>query len=166
MNQNLFRQLDCLQQTYTCLAQPFLFFATEAISSGSRVLSRAKNYTHTADGNSMNRVLTALACLTLLLVSVPLTSAQAPTAAVSMTCDQNVHEFTDSLTNQSIVVVCTVNNPTTYQEKISIKKNCQFRYLVHMVQEGMIEIMKNMVMIIQLDLLDGQNKEILMLSFS
>jgi len=67
----------------------------------------------------MNRVLSALACLTLLLVSVPLTSAQAPTAAVSMTCDQNVHEFTDSLTNQSIVVVCTVSNPTTYQERIS-----------------------------------------------
>ena len=67
----------------------------------------------------MNKVLTALACLTLLLVSVPLASAQAPTAAVSMTCDQNVHEFTDSLTNQSIVVVCTVSNPTTYQEKIS-----------------------------------------------
>ena len=67
----------------------------------------------------MNRVLTALACLTLLLVSVPLTSAQAPTAAVSITCDESVHEFTDSLTNQSIVVVCTVSNPTTYQEKIS-----------------------------------------------
>ena len=67
----------------------------------------------------MNRVLTALTCLTLLLVSVPLTSAQAPTAAVSMSCDQNVHEFTDSLTNQSIVVVCTVSNPTTYEEKIS-----------------------------------------------
>ena len=67
----------------------------------------------------MNRVLTALACLTLLLVSAPLTSAQAPTAAVSMTCDQNIHEFTDSLTNQSIVVVCTVSNPTTYQERIS-----------------------------------------------
>ena len=84
-----------------------------------RVLNRAKNYTHTADGTLMNRVLTALACLTLLLVSVPLTSAQAPTAAISMTCDQKVHEFTDSLTNQSIVVVCTVSNPTTYQEKIS-----------------------------------------------
>ena len=67
----------------------------------------------------MNRVFTVLACLTLLLVSAPLTSAQVPTAAVSMTCDQNVHEFTDSLTNQSIVVVCTVSNPTTYQEKIS-----------------------------------------------
>ena len=67
----------------------------------------------------MNRVFTALACLTLLLVSVPLTSAQAPNAAVSMICNQNVHEFTDSLTNQSIVVVCTVSNPTTYQEKIS-----------------------------------------------
>ena len=67
----------------------------------------------------MNRVLTVLACLTLLLVSAPLTSAQAPTAAVSMTCDQNVHQFTDSLTNQSIFVVCTVSNPTTYQEKIS-----------------------------------------------
>ena len=67
----------------------------------------------------MNRVLTALACFTLLLVSVPLTSAQAPSAAISMTCDQSVHEFTDSLTNQSIVIVCTVINPTTYQEKIS-----------------------------------------------
>ena len=67
----------------------------------------------------MNRVFTVLACLTLLLVSAPLTSAQVPTAAVSMTCDQNVHEFTDSLTNQSILVVCTVSNPTTYQEKIS-----------------------------------------------
>lgn len=67
----------------------------------------------------MNRALTALACLTLLLVSVPLTSAQAPTAAVSITCDESVHEFTDSLTNQSIVVVCTVSNPTSYQEKIS-----------------------------------------------
>ena len=67
----------------------------------------------------MNRVLTALACLTLLLVSVPLTSAQTPTAAVSITCDQTVHEFTDSLTSQSIVIVCTVSNPTTYQEKIS-----------------------------------------------
>ena len=67
----------------------------------------------------MNRVLTVIACLTLLLVSVPLTSAQTPTAAVSMTCDQSVHEFTDSLTTQSIVVVCTVSNPTTYQEKIS-----------------------------------------------
>ena len=67
----------------------------------------------------MNRVLTALACLTLLLVSVPITSAQVPPAAVSMTCDQSVHEFTDSLTNQSIVVVCTVSNPTSYEEKIS-----------------------------------------------
>ena len=86
---------------------------------GRRFLNWAKNYTHTADGISMNRVLTALACLTLLLVSVPLTSAQAPTAAISMTCDQSVHEFTDSLTNQSIVIVCTVSNPTTYQEKIS-----------------------------------------------
>ena len=86
---------------------------------GRRFLNWAKNYTHTADGISMNRVLTALACLALLLVSVPLTSAQAPTAAISMTCDQSVHEFTDSLTNQSIVIVCTVSNPTTYQEKIS-----------------------------------------------
>ena len=67
----------------------------------------------------MNRVLTALACLTLLLVSVPLTSAQVPTAAVSITCDESVHEFTDSLTNQFIVVVCSVSNPTAYQEKIS-----------------------------------------------
>lgn len=71
----------------------------------------------------MNRVLTVLACLTLLLVSVPLTSAQVPTAAISMTCDQNVHEFTDSLTNQSIVVVCTVSNPTSYQEKISFSSS-------------------------------------------
>ena len=71
----------------------------------------------------MNRVLTALACLTLLLVSVPPTSAQAPTAAVSMTCDQSIHEFTDSLTNQSIVVVCTVSNPTSYQEKISFSSD-------------------------------------------
>ncbi|MDB4758349.1 peptidylprolyl isomerase [Candidatus Poseidoniaceae archaeon] len=101
----------------------FLFVATEAISFGSRVLSRAKNYTHTADGISMNRVLTALACLTLLLVSVPLTSAQAPTAAVSMTCDQGVHEFTDSLSNQSIIIECTVSNPTTYQEKISFSSD-------------------------------------------
>ena len=66
----------------------------------------------------MNRVLTVLACLTLLLVSAPLTSAQTPTAAVSLTCVGN-YEFNDSLVNQSIVVVCTVNNPTTYQEKIS-----------------------------------------------
>ena len=71
----------------------------------------------------MNRVLTVLACLTLLLVSVPLTSAQVPTAAISMTCDQNVHEFTDSLTNQSIVVACTVSNPTSYQEKISFSSS-------------------------------------------
>jgi cyclophilin family peptidyl-prolyl cis-trans isomerase len=67
----------------------------------------------------MNRVLTVLACLTLLLVSTPLSSAQAPTAAVSLTCEQSIYEFTDSLTNQSIVVTCTVSNPTTWQEKIS-----------------------------------------------
>ena len=67
----------------------------------------------------MNRVLAVLSCLTLLLVSAPLTSAQVPSAAVSITCDQSIHEFTDSLTNQSIVVVCMVSNPTTYQEKIS-----------------------------------------------
>ena len=89
------------------------------MSSGILVLNRAKDYTRIADGEPVNRILTALACLTLLLVSVPLTSAQAPTAAVSMTCDQSIHEFTDSLTNQSIVVECTVSNPTTYQEKIS-----------------------------------------------
>ena len=71
----------------------------------------------------MNRVLPALACLTLLLVSVPLTTAQMPTASVSITCDQNVHEFTDSLTNQSIVAVCTVTNPTAYQEKISFSSD-------------------------------------------
>ena len=71
----------------------------------------------------MNRVLTALACLTLLLVSVPLTSAQAPTAAVSIACDESVHEFTDSLTNQSIVIECFVSNPTTYQEKISFSSD-------------------------------------------
>ena len=86
---------------------------------GRRFMNRAKNYTRTANGFSMNRVLSALACLTLLLVSVPITTAQAPSAAISMTCDQSVHEFTDSLTNQSIVIVCTVSNPTTYQEKIS-----------------------------------------------
>ena len=89
------------------------------VSLGRRFLNWAKDYTHTSDGISMNRVLTALACLTLLLVSVPLTSAQAPTAAISMTCDQSVHDFSDSLTNQSIVVVCTVSNPTAYQERIS-----------------------------------------------
>ena len=89
------------------------------MSSEMRVLNRAKNYTYTACSVSMNRVFTALACLTLLLVSVPLASAQIPTAAVSMACDESVHEFTDSLTNQSIVIECTVSNPTTYQEKIS-----------------------------------------------
>ena len=67
----------------------------------------------------MNRVFTVLACLALLLVSAPLISAQTPTAEVSITCDQNVHEFTDSLTNQSIEIACNVKNPTTYQEKIS-----------------------------------------------
>ena len=71
----------------------------------------------------MNRVLTALACLTLLLVSVPFTTAQLPTASVSITCDQSIHEFTDSLTNQSIVAVCTVTNPTAYQEKISFSSD-------------------------------------------
>ena len=71
----------------------------------------------------MNRVLTVLACLTLLLVSTPLASAQTPTAAVSITCEQSIHEFTDSLTNQSIIVTCTVNNPTTYQEKISFSSD-------------------------------------------
>jgi cyclophilin family peptidyl-prolyl cis-trans isomerase len=71
----------------------------------------------------MNRVLTALACLTLLLVSVPFTTAQLPTASVSITCDQSIHEFTDSLTNQSIEVVCTVSNPTAYQEKISFSSD-------------------------------------------
>ena len=86
---------------------------------GRRFMNRAKNYTRTANGFSMNRVLSALACLTILLVSVPITTAQAPSAAISMTCDQSVHEFTDSLTIQSIVVVCTVSNPTSYQEKIS-----------------------------------------------
>ena len=83
------------------------------------VLSLAKNYTFTVDGTSMNKVLTALASLTLLLVSAPLATAQIPTAAVSLTCDQSIGEFTDSLTNQSIIVVCTVSNPTTYEEKIS-----------------------------------------------
>lgn len=85
----------------------------------------------------MNRVLTVLACLTLLLVSAPLSSAQAPTAAVSMTCDQNVHEFTDSLTNQSIVVVCTVSNPTTYQERISFSSgSSEFGVLAEEVYIG------------------------------
>jgi cyclophilin family peptidyl-prolyl cis-trans isomerase len=93
------------------------------MSSGIRVLNRAKNYTYKANRISMNRVLTALACLTLLLVSVPFTTAQMPTASVSITCDQNVHEFTDSLTNQSIVAVCTVTNPTAYQEKISFSSD-------------------------------------------
>lgn len=55
----------------------------------------------------------------LLLISVPLATAQAPTAAISISCEDLEYEFTDSLTNQSIVVVCTVSNPTTYQEKIS-----------------------------------------------
>ena len=82
------------------------------------VVNRAKNYTYKVDSISMNRVITALACLTLLLVSVPLTTAQLPTASVSITCDQSIHEFTDSLTNQSIVAVCTVTNPTAYEEKI------------------------------------------------
>ena len=67
----------------------------------------------------MNRVFSTLACLTLLLVSVPLTAAQIPTASVSITCDQSIGEFSDSLTNQSIVIVCTVSNPTQYEEKIS-----------------------------------------------
>ena len=93
------------------------------MSSGIRVLNRAKNYTYKANRISMNRVLTALACLTLLLVSVPFTTAQLPTASVSITCDQSIHEFTDSLTNQSIEVVCTVSNPTAYQEKISFSSD-------------------------------------------
>ena len=76
---------------------------SKPMSSGIGVLNRAKNYTYKANRISMNRVLTALACLTLLLVSVPLTTAQLPTASVSITCDQSIHEFTDSLTNQSIV---------------------------------------------------------------
>ncbi|MDB2540123.1 peptidylprolyl isomerase [Candidatus Poseidoniales archaeon] len=88
------------------------------MSSGIGVLNRAKNYTYKANRISMNRVLTALACLTLLLVSVPLTTAQLPTASVSITCDQSIHEFTDSLTNKSIVVMCTVTNPTAYEEMI------------------------------------------------
>ena len=69
----------------------------------------------------MNKILTALSFISLLLVSVPLSTAQQaiPTATVSLTCDQSVNEFTDSLTNQSIVVVCTVSNPTSYEENIT-----------------------------------------------
>jgi len=83
------------------------------------VLKWAKNYTHIVDGISMNRVFCALTCLGLMLVSFPLATAQIPTASVSINCDQSIGEFTDSLTNQSIVVVCTVSNPTAYEEKIS-----------------------------------------------
>ena len=67
----------------------------------------------------MNRFLTALACLTLLLSSIPFSSAQMQSPEVSITCDQSIQEFTDSLTNQSIEVVCEVGNPTSYQQKIS-----------------------------------------------
>ena len=67
----------------------------------------------------MNKILTVLASFTLLLVSAPLATAQIPSASVSLTCDQSIGEFTDSLTNQSIVIVCTVSNPTAYEEKIS-----------------------------------------------
>jgi cyclophilin family peptidyl-prolyl cis-trans isomerase len=81
--------------------------------------ARANNYTQNQCSDAMNRLNPLIACLMLLLVSVPLVSAQVPTASVAISCDSNVHEFTDSLTNQSILVACTVSNPTTYQEKIS-----------------------------------------------
>ena len=93
------------------------------------ILNWANNYTHIVDGTPMNRVFCALTCLTLMLVSVPLTTAQTPipTASVSINCQQSIGEFTDSLTNESIVVVCEVSNPTSYEEKISFSSgNSEF----------------------------------------
>lgn len=62
---------------------------------------------------TMKRVFVGIMILVLLL---PATSAQTPTAAVSISCD----EILENVPIGNVTILCTVTNPTAYIEKVSI----------------------------------------------
>lgn len=63
-----------------------------------------------------------------LMANMPV-SAQAPTAAISLSCPDFEFDYiyNENISNESpiSVVTCIANNPTTYQEKISIQVNTE-----------------------------------------
>jgi len=72
----------------------------------------------------MKHVLVGIVILALLL---PTTSAQTPTAAVSISCD----ELVEDVPRGNITILCTVTNPTAYIERVSIEVTGEIQSLTH-----------------------------------
>ena len=72
----------------------------------------------------MRKALSLAMVFLLLGFFLPSGNAQvSPFAAVSIDCDDQIYEFQDSLTNESVVVQCTIANPTAWAEVISLSSS-------------------------------------------
>ena len=72
----------------------------------------------------MRKALSLAMVFLLLGFFLPSGNAQvSPFAAVSIDCDDQIYEFQDSLTNESVVVQCTITNPTAWTEVISLSSS-------------------------------------------
>jgi len=79
-----------------------------------------------------------LILMMLLLNGLPMASSQGGSAAVSLSCDEGAIFINDSLLEVNFTVACTVSNPSSYEEVISLNATSNEAFTIEAIDDVVV----------------------------